>query len=136
MVFYREANPPRATRTQNYPAEDRVKLPEPVSAYRVLKSANISPEKEQLVHATITELKYEAMKKQIVKIFDETCLTKNSSPPVNVKVEDAFLAIHFKVVAFIVEEDVEHVVKLLEGVMLINMYNKAKENNLKTELRK
>ena len=59
-------------------------------SYNVLRSANISPEKEQLARATITELKYEAMKKQIFKIFDETCLTKNSSPPVNVKVEDAF----------------------------------------------
>ena len=45
-----------------------------------------------------------------------------------------FVAIHFEVVASIVEEDVDDVVKLLEGVMLINLYNKAKENNLKTEL--
>ena len=103
-------------------------------AYRVLKSANISPEKEQLARAAITELKYKAMKKQTLKIFDETCLTKNSSPPVNVKVEDAFIAIHFEVVAFIVEEDVEDVMKLLEGIMLINLYNKANQNNLKTEL--
>ena len=65
-------------------------------AYRVLKSANISPEKQQLAHATITELKYEAMKKQIFKIFDETCLTKNSSPLVNVKVEDAFYSNSFR----------------------------------------
>ena len=72
-----------------------IKLPEPVLAYRVLKSANISPEKEQLARATITELKYEAMKKQILKIFDETCLTKSSSPPVEVKVEDAFYSNSF-----------------------------------------
>ena len=92
--------------------------------------------KSSLARAAITELKYEAIKTQTLKIFDETCLTKNSSPPVNVKVEDAFLAIHFEVVAFIVEEDVEDVTKLLEGVMLISLYNKAKENNLKTELLK
>ena len=65
-------------------------------AYRVLKSANISPGKEQLARATITELKYEAMKKQILKIFDETCLTKSSSPPVEVKVEDAFYSNSFR----------------------------------------
>ena len=73
-----------------------IKLPEHVLAYRVLKSANINPEKEQLAQATITELKYEAMKKQILKIFDETCLTKNCSPPVNVKVEDAFYSNSFQ----------------------------------------
>ena len=73
-----------------------IKLPEPVLAYRVLKTANISPEKEQLARATITELKYEAMKKQILKIFDETCLTKSSSPPVEVKVEDAFYSNSFR----------------------------------------
>ena len=73
-----------------------IKLPGPVLAYSVLKSANISPEKEQLAHATITELKYEAMKKQILKIFDETCLTKSSSSPVEVKVEDAFYSNSFQ----------------------------------------
>ena len=36
------------------------------------------------------------MKKQILKIFDETCLTENSSPPVNVKVEDAFHSNSFR----------------------------------------
>ena len=46
--------------------------------------------------ATITELKYKAMKKQISKIFYETCLTKNASPPVNVKVEDAFYSNSFR----------------------------------------
>ena len=73
-----------------------IKLPELLLAYRVLKSANISPEKEQLARAIITELKHEAMKKQISKIFDETCLTKNSSPPVDVKVEDAFCSNSFR----------------------------------------
>ena len=73
-----------------------IKLPKPVLTYRVLKSANINIEKEQLAHATITELKYEVMKKQISKIFDETCLTKNSSPPVDVKVDDAFCRNSFR----------------------------------------
>ena len=50
-----------------------------------------------------------------------------------------FIAIHFEVIyfevaGFIVEEDVEDVAKLLEGIMLISLYNRAKENNLKTDL--
>ena len=94
------------------------KLPGPVLAYKVLKSANISPEKEQLACATITKLKYEAMKKQILK------MTKNSSPPVNVKVEDAFYSNSFRGCSrFIAEEDIEDVVKFLGGVMQINLYN-------------
>ena len=50
------------------------------------------------------------------------------------KLKMHFTVIHFEVVAFIMEEDVKEVVKFLEGIMLINLYNKAKENNLKTEL--
>ena len=76
--------------------QHNIKLPEPVLAYRVLKSANISPEEEQLTCATITEVKYEAMKKQLSKIFYKTCLTKNFGPPVNVKVEDAFYSNSFR----------------------------------------
>ena len=34
-------------------------LPSGVLAYRVLKSANLTPEKQQLATATITELTYE-----------------------------------------------------------------------------
>ena len=50
-----------------------------------------------------------------------------------------FIAIHFEVIhfeatGFIMEEDVEDVAKLMEGVMLISLYNRAKENNLKTNL--
>ena len=41
--------------------DDKIKihniiLPEPVLAYRVLKSANISAEKEQLARATVSEI--------------------------------------------------------------------------------
>ena len=68
------------------------------------------------------------------KVFDETCLTENSSPPVNVKVQDAFYSKSFPGHSFYNEKDVEDIVKLLESIMLINLYNKAKENNLKTEL--
>ena len=62
------------------------------------------------------------------------CLTENSSPPVNVKVQDAFYSKSIPGHSFYIEEDVEDIMKLLESIMLINLYNKAKENNLKTEL--
>ena len=45
-------------------------LPTAVLAYHVLKSANISNEKQQLARATITELNYKNMKKQLKAIHD------------------------------------------------------------------
>lgn len=45
-------------------------LPEGVLAYRLLKSANLSSERQTLVRATIGELNLEDMKKQIKAIFD------------------------------------------------------------------
>ena len=49
--------------------EYKIDLPEPVLAYRLLKSAKISQEKEQLARATLTELTYVGMKKQLKKDF-------------------------------------------------------------------
>ena len=43
-----------------------------VLAYRVLKSANLSQHHEQLARATISELTYEDMKKQLKKIFGDS----------------------------------------------------------------
>ena len=40
-------------------------LPEPVLAYRVLNSANISVEKGQLARATVSELTYSNMQRQL-----------------------------------------------------------------------
>ena len=48
--------------------EYKIDLPEPVLAY----CANISQEKDQLARATLTELTYVGMKKQLKKILDET----------------------------------------------------------------
>ena len=45
-------------------------LPSRVLAYRVLKGANLAPEKQHLARATITELTYENMKKQLKAIHD------------------------------------------------------------------
>ena len=42
-----------------------------VLAYRLLKSANLSTRDEQLVKATITELKYDSVKSKLIKIFSD-----------------------------------------------------------------
>lgn len=42
-----------------------------VLAYTLLKSANLSTRDEQLVKATITELKYDSVKSKLIKIFSD-----------------------------------------------------------------
>ena len=42
-----------------------------VFAYRLLKAANLPTRDEQLVKATITELKYDSVKTKLVKIFSD-----------------------------------------------------------------
>ena len=44
-------------------------LPEPVLAFRALKSANITPDNEKLVKATVSELTLSSMSKQLRKIM-------------------------------------------------------------------
>ena len=45
-----------------------IELPEPVLAYRALKSANLSPENEKLVRATVPAVKLESMMLQLKKV--------------------------------------------------------------------
>ena len=47
-----------------------MELPDGVLAYRLLKSANISKEKQQLARATLTELTFTNMRKQLKAIHD------------------------------------------------------------------
>ena len=42
-------------------------------AYRLLKAANLLARDEQLVKATITELKYDSAKSKLIKIFSDNC---------------------------------------------------------------
>ena len=49
-----------------------MELPTGVLAYRVLKNANITHEKQQLVRATLNSLTYENMKKQLGAIYDSS----------------------------------------------------------------
>ena len=46
-------------------------LPEPVLAFRVLKSVNLTSENEKLVKATISELTLSSMSGQLQKILDK-----------------------------------------------------------------
>ena len=78
-------------------------LPEGVKAFFLLKAANVSTDHEKLARATCSELKYEIMKQNIIKIFGDFSLsgTSNSSinaseydpmPSVIVKTEPAYIA--------------------------------------------
>ena len=57
----------------------RLLLPEPVLAFRALKSANITPDNEKLVKATVSELTLSSMSKQLRKIMHGHC-SSDSSP--------------------------------------------------------
>ena len=46
-----------------------ITLPEPVLAYRALKSANLKPEDEKLIKATVSALTLEEMSKQLKKVM-------------------------------------------------------------------
>ena len=64
-------------------------LPTVVLAYRILKSPNISNEKEQLPRATITELNYENMRKQLKAIHDSSSVSTGNS--FEIKAEPTYL---------------------------------------------
>ena len=57
-------------------------------AYRLLKSANLSEQHEQLAKATISDLKFDIMKNQLKKIFgDFSCIPPTSSSDGVIKTE-------------------------------------------------
>ena len=59
--------------------DSNILLPEPVLAFRTLKSANITPENERLVKATIGELTLFLMSGQLRKIMQKQ--SSDASPP-------------------------------------------------------
>ena len=61
-----------------------------VLAYRVLKSSNLSNEKQQLARATLTDLTYEIMKKQLKAIEDNSSIQLENS--FQIKSEPSYLA--------------------------------------------
>ena len=77
------------SKTKNYGTE----MSSDILAYRLLKSANISEQHEQLARATISELKYEGMKTQLKKIFGDSSKGFSSDNDLcNVKVESTYEA--------------------------------------------
>ena len=66
-----------------------MELPDGVLAYRLLKSANISAEKQALVRATIASLTFEDMTKQLRAIFDRLAVKEIKE---EIDVKPTFLA--------------------------------------------
>ena len=58
-----------------------------ILAYRLLKSANLEDNQEQLVRATVKELTYHAMQLQLKKIFGDKDSDLAKGSGVNVKIE-------------------------------------------------
>ena len=54
----------------------KMKLPDGVKAYRLLKSSNLSDTQKQLVRATLPKLEYTLMKDQLKKIFGDSVIMK------------------------------------------------------------
>ena len=68
----------------------KIELPEPVLAYRALKSANLSAENERLVRATVPSIKLNVMMLQLQKVsgmHEDIAKEKEASPAVRVKQE-------------------------------------------------
>ena len=73
----------------------RMDLPEGVKAYRLLQSGNMTVDETKLCLATITEFKYDDMKKQLMKICgDEVSFSSSNSglKSTEIKEEPVFLA--------------------------------------------
>ena len=56
-------------------------------AYRLLNSAGFSESHKQVVRATVSEMTYDTMKKQLTKVFTNTCSSSSSNMERNVKLE-------------------------------------------------
>ncbi|GAB1599884.1 hypothetical protein Ahia01_000265900 [Argonauta hians] len=65
-----------------------IELPDAVLAYRLLKSAKLSSEKQALVRATVSKLTLADMKKQIKAIFDSSAISDLSEQTCAIKLEE------------------------------------------------
>ena len=79
-------------RRNNKIKSKKIELPDAVLAYRLLKSANVSEEKQTLARATISKLTFEDMKKQLKAIFDQQAdsLNQQEYKDVPVKIEPTY----------------------------------------------
>ena len=74
----------------------KMELPDGVLAFRLLKSANISKEKQQLASATLTELTFADMRKQLKAIHDSASNHYDIQAELPVKVEPVYEVADFK----------------------------------------
>ena len=65
----------------------KITVPEPILAYRVLKSANLKPEDERLIKATVSELTLAKMSEQLKKVMRGYDTSEKKYPAVQVKNE-------------------------------------------------
>ena len=65
----------------------KITVPEPILAYRVLKSANLKPEDERLIKATVSELTLAKMSEQLKKVMRGYDTSVKKYPAVQVKNE-------------------------------------------------
>ena len=79
-------------RRNNKIKSKKIELPDAVLVYRLLKSANVSEEKQTLARATISKLTFEDMKQQLEAIFDQQAgsLNQQEYRDVPVKVEPMY----------------------------------------------
>ena len=63
-------------------------MSEDILAYRLLKSANLSEEQEQLVKATIDKYTFEATKEQLNRIYEDKKMSYETSFKSDIKVEN------------------------------------------------
>ena len=75
-------------RVKNYEAD----MSDNILAYRLMKNVNLKQSKEKLIKATINDLGYNLMKKQLKKIFRDLSSSSNNTLPltkeVTVKTEE------------------------------------------------
>ena len=73
-----------------------MELPDGDLAYRLLKSANISKEKQQLDRATLTELTFANMRKQLKAIHDIASDHYDIQAELTIKVKPVYEVSDFK----------------------------------------
>ena len=79
-------------RRHNKIKSKNIRLPDAVLAYKLLKSANVSKQKQTLARATISKFTFEDMKKQRKAFFDHQAGSSNQQEyrDVPVKVEPTY----------------------------------------------
>ena len=64
----------------------KIEYPDDVKGFKLLKGANVHPNEEKLIRATITDITYDLVLKKLKDIYGQ----EKSSDPFNLKSEPAF----------------------------------------------